>query len=211
MGPSFTEIKRVQESASGPTPLTRRAQLSLPSSPSSEGPWPYQDIRAGTVLSPTHKPTCSVDGGLQIFVRNQVRLQKWKSNPPAGKPCRGAPWLTGTSPAGEHGRCPHLQGYMQNAPSGPTSQLPSSTFSWTCNLRIAPSLSLSLSLCSSTMFSFLPSGKWGVKISQDPQFKIKSDLFLSPSLLPNNHTCVKLMLYITKREASLEMVQSDNF
>ena len=31
----------------------------------------------------------------------------------------------------------------------------------------------------------------------------------TPSLLPNNHTCVKLMLYITKREASLERVQSD--
>lgn len=40
---------------------------------------------------------------------------------------------------------------------------------------------------------------------------LKSDLFLSPSSLPNNYTCVKLMLYITKRETSLERVQSDNF
>ena len=80
---TLTEIKRVQESASGPTPITRRARLSLPSSPSSEGPWPYQDI-CRTWSSPTHKPTM-LSGGLQIFVRNQVRFQKWKSNPPAPK------------------------------------------------------------------------------------------------------------------------------
>ena len=98
------------------------------------------------------------------------------------KPCRGPPWLISISPAGEHGRCPYLQGCSKMLPRAPPSELPSSTFSWTCNLRTAPSRALSLSLCSSTMFSLPPQpGKWGVKkISQDPQFKIKVRSFSLP-------------------------------
>ena len=72
------------------------------------------------------------------------------------KPCRGPPWLISISPAGEHGRCPYLQGCSKMLPRAPPSELPSSTFSWTCNLRTAPSRALSLSL-SLFLYYVLPS------------------------------------------------------
>lgn len=88
---------------------------------------------------------------------------------------------------------------------------PSSTF---CPSFIA-SLASPLLLIPLSFSLFLPPqpGKWGLqeRLSQDPQFKIKSDPSLSPSSLPNNHTRVKEMFYIRKREASLERAHSDNF
>ena len=87
------------------------------------------------------------------------------------KPCRGASLAYKHLSSWRAWQVPLSARMQQNAPSGgaPPSWLPSSTFSWTCNLRIAPSRSLSLSLsvpllCSSTMFSLPPQpGKWGVK------------------------------------------------
>lgn len=149
-----------------------------------------------------------LSGDLHIFSETKPNFRDGKGTLLTQKPCRGAssvyePSFQLASMSGASICKDAVKHLFRASPS----QAPS-TSSCTCCLRIA----LCLSLCSSPTFSLPPQpGKWGVGTSQDPQFKIKSDLFLSPSLLPNNHTCVKLMLYITKREASLERVQSDNF
>lgn len=77
----------------------------------------------------------------------------------------------------------------------------------TYELRSAPSLSVPL-LC----LSGLPrQGNGEEKTSPDPQFKIKSALFLSLSSLPNNRACVKSTLRITEREASSERHHQTGF
>lgn len=135
---------------------------------------------AGHGPLPLTNPPCSAEVcKYSSETRSGSRNGKVTLLPP--KPCRGPPWLISTSPAGEHGRGPYLQGCSKVLPRVPPSELPSSTFSWTRNLRTAPSRALCLSLF---LYYVLPSSParemGGKKISQDPQFKIKVRSFSLP-------------------------------
>lgn len=133
----------------------------------------------GMVLS--HAWPTMLSGGLRIFseIRSNFRNGKITLLPPQTLQ-RGFLSLWAASSAGQCGRYHYLQGCSKTSPQAPPSQLPS--------LRLLLYLqfencSVPVSLCL-VLYCVLPSSparEMGVKkISQDPQFKIKSDFFSSP-------------------------------
>ena len=116
---------------------------------------------AGHGPLPLTNPPCSVEVCKYLSeTRSGSRNGKVTLLPQ--KPCRGASLAYKHLSSWRAWQVPLSARMQQNAPSGgaPPSWLPSSTFSWTCNLRIAPSLSLSLSLSLSVPLlcsPFLPS------------------------------------------------------